>query len=216
MCSLSERCTPEETVAINWLKRNLEAEEDLRKNWRLCSRPRLKELLVNNVFTPVKYIESWNDILKLPSVAYKLVSVILTSTALSIHYCLYLLVFSLTCHFQVVDDFEVLPEVCARYEPLRGKANALLTNWTKFAEYVSKLLDCPKNGLKKEEVNEFKALLNSASDESKSVIFSQASYYADCVEVLLLFHFLLSLSFRRQRLCYSSTASSPLQAERKS
>lgn len=75
-CALqTEPCTAEETAAINWLKRNLEPEEELRKNWRLCSRPRLKELLVNKVFTPVKYIETWNDVLKLPTMAYKLVGI---------------------------------------------------------------------------------------------------------------------------------------------
>ncbi|KAJ1518949.1 hypothetical protein ONE63_011437 [Megalurothrips usitatus] len=67
-------CSNEEKMAIEWLKRNHEPEEELRSYWRKCSRPRLHELLTTRSLTPIMYIRNWHDILKLPS-SYRLVPV---------------------------------------------------------------------------------------------------------------------------------------------
>ena len=142
--------------------RNREPFEDVVIYWKRCAVSRLKELL--QALTPTQYIDKWKGILKMPK-AKKLVSL---QIYLSSILFTYKNVTSLCFYLQILDDFEVLPDVDPSYECLRGKKNNLLEKWPSFVDCVQKIVDNDSiSGLSLKDKQRFQSLMKDATSESE-------------------------------------------------
>ncbi|XP_052122709.1 uncharacterized protein LOC113214211 isoform X2 [Frankliniella occidentalis] len=135
----------DEQAATEWLRRNFEPLTEVRRNWRVCARPRLQELVEFKKFKPHEYISKWDEILKLPN-----------------------------SHELITDDFEVLPSIIEAYAPLKDKGNSLMINWNPFCVKLIFLIESGITSLSKKEIRDFQKRLKNASDQnSKDYVILQ-------------------------------------------